>query len=297
MRPNHLSYNTTSLPWSYNGQMGATAQSDCKIDFGYSMGICPSLVPAQGITACLRGYYKDTVSSTAACQLCPTGTSTSMARAAVARSDCNVCRPGFGGVVDLANPRCGACTSGFWSSGYKSGGQACEACPKSANFTGKMVSMAVSERSLHRIDKGLLQTGSRGRSCCGLAATCPPATRHLASIVQKCHPHTYKPGDVHPRGVLPRVHHRRWQPPEQPLVGLHPHERLGPGADSGRVGLDNLPDFVQHQLSVPGALWIKRLACCCLGNWPCPMMPTQRHEESLLRTCGTSSRDLLSGPP
>ena len=140
--------------------MGATAQSDCKIDFGYSMGICPSLVPAQGITACLRGYYKDTVSSTATCQLCPTGTSTSMARAAVARSDCNVCRPGFGGVVDLANPRCGACTSGFWSSGYKSGGQACEACPKSANFTGKMVSMAVSERSLHRIHKGSLQAGS-----------------------------------------------------------------------------------------------------------------------------------------
>ena len=155
--------------------MGATAQSDCKIDFGYSMGICPSLVPAQGITACLRGYYKDTVSSTATCQLCPTGTSTSMARAAVARSDCNVCRPGFGGVVDLANPRCGACTSGFWSSGYKSGGQACEVCPKSANFTGKMVSMAVSERSLHRIDKGSLNTGSWGAPL----LLPPPSAPHL----------------------------------------------------------------------------------------------------------------------
>ena len=138
-------FNTTNAPWSYAGERGSDSPDDCKIDFGYSRGVCPAVAASQGIVACLRGYYKNVVSSTHSCTQCPTGTSTTMARAAVAKSDCNTCRPGFGvtgGAISPSAPACTACGSGTFSSGYVAGGQPCKDCPKAANFTGKMVSPA-----------------------------------------------------------------------------------------------------------------------------------------------------------
>jgi hypothetical protein len=61
------------------------------------------------------------------------------------KSDCNSCRPGFGGVIiTLTAPACTKCTSGTYAAGYKVGGEACSSCPKPTGYTGTMVSRNVS---------------------------------------------------------------------------------------------------------------------------------------------------------
>ena len=57
----------------------------------------------------------------------------------------DTCKPGFGlasspYTIDLTNPSCGRCLTGTYSSGFVASGQKCDECPKTANFTGKMVS-------------------------------------------------------------------------------------------------------------------------------------------------------------
>lgn len=74
---------------------------------------------------------------------CPAGQSTSLAMAAISASQCDVCRPGFGAnstTGAIGDGGCSICNSGYYSPGYKAGGQNCGACPKPENYTGKMVS-------------------------------------------------------------------------------------------------------------------------------------------------------------
>jgi hypothetical protein len=129
-------YNTSAAANATAGEYKATDAAQCRVDFGYFAG-------NGGIDACLRGWYKDTLGPHA-CSQCPAGTSTTKARAGLRISDCDTCKPGFGvasGVIaNLSAPSCEMCTSGTYSSGFKAGGQICDACPQSANFTGKMVS-------------------------------------------------------------------------------------------------------------------------------------------------------------
>ena len=85
---------------------------------------------------------------------CPASTTTTLTMAAVARSDCDACKPGFGSArIDLSAPACSICASGLWSPGFVSGGRACAACPRPDGFTGRMVS--------RRVSGG----GWRGRGC------------------------------------------------------------------------------------------------------------------------------------
>ncbi|KAI8470025.1 MAG: hypothetical protein J3K34DRAFT_521703 [Monoraphidium minutum] len=122
-------YNTTAP--------GAYEAGQCLVDYGYT----PARGGAGGVEPCLRGTYKSTLGD-AACTVCPSGTTTSaVALAATAESDCDACRPGFGAAsINLAQPECAACESGTWSGGRVSGGAACEAYPKPDGYTGRMVS-------------------------------------------------------------------------------------------------------------------------------------------------------------
>jgi hypothetical protein len=130
-------YNTSAAVNATAGELGATDAGQCRIDFGFFNG------STGRISACLRGYYKDTLGPQA-CNQCPAGTSTTKAQAGLKVSDCDTCKPGFGvaggKIANLSAPTCGICASGSYSSGFKAGGQACDACPQAANFTGKMVS-------------------------------------------------------------------------------------------------------------------------------------------------------------
>lgn len=132
-------YNTSVTANATAGEYKATDASQCRVDFGYFNG------SSNGIEACLRGYYKDTLGPQS-CTQCPAGVSTTKAQAGLKISDCDTCKPGFGvstadgKIADLSNPTCARCTSGKYSSGFVAGGQVCAACPQAANFTGKMVS-------------------------------------------------------------------------------------------------------------------------------------------------------------
>jgi hypothetical protein len=78
----------------------------------------------------------------APCTSCPANSSTAAGhRASVAVTDCDSCKPGYGGLTVTAGaPACAICASGTFSAGYKAGGPACDACPQLANYTGRMVS-------------------------------------------------------------------------------------------------------------------------------------------------------------
>lgn len=133
-------YNTSAIAGAMVGEMKSNASSTCQVDFGF-------YTSASGIEACLRGMYKDTLGntspSTSSCLSCPRGTSTTKRQAALLRSDCDTCKPGFGllsGVITLSNPGCDRCAAGTYSSGFVYGGQTCAACPKPAGYSGSMVS-------------------------------------------------------------------------------------------------------------------------------------------------------------
>ncbi|KAI8470468.1 MAG: hypothetical protein J3K34DRAFT_420601 [Monoraphidium minutum] len=136
-------YNTTNSTKSYSGEARSDAASDCKLDFGYQNGTNSGTVEP-----CLRGWYKDTVSFES-CTQCPAGTSTTITMAAVNKTDCDTCRPGFGaatasGKVNVTDKtaaiECAICPSGTYSPGFYAGGANCTACPTTQNFTGTMVS-------------------------------------------------------------------------------------------------------------------------------------------------------------
>ncbi|KIZ04286.1 hypothetical protein MNEG_3672 [Monoraphidium neglectum] len=135
-------FNTTNSANATSGELGSDAASDCKIDFGYHLfGSSASIEP------CLRGFYKGFIGN-GSCSQCPAGTSTTITMAAVAQTDCDTCRPGFGtGTADgkialgsLSNSSCSLCASGTYSPGFTQGGANCTACPTTQNFTGTMVS-------------------------------------------------------------------------------------------------------------------------------------------------------------
>ncbi|KAI8470423.1 MAG: hypothetical protein J3K34DRAFT_521329 [Monoraphidium minutum] len=136
-------YNTTNATSSTSGEPGSDSESDCKLDFGYQNG-----TNSGTIEPCLRGWYKPTVSFDS-CTQCPAGTSTTITMAAVNKTDCDTCRPGFGAattsgkinVTDInATIECTICASGTYSPGFYAGGANCTVCPKTQNFTGTMVS-------------------------------------------------------------------------------------------------------------------------------------------------------------
>jgi hypothetical protein len=138
-------FNTTNSANATSGELGSDAASDCKIDFGYHLfGSSASIEP------CLRGFYKGFIGN-GSCSQCPAGTSTTITMAAVAQTDCDTCRPGFGtGTADgkialgsLSNSSCSLCASGTYSPGFTQGGANCTACPTTQNFTGTMVSRRV----------------------------------------------------------------------------------------------------------------------------------------------------------
>lgn len=114
--------------------VGADSEIDCVIAAGYTTD------GSGGVKPCLRGYYKDGLGP-ATCDKCPNATTTTLTTTAIMLSDCNACRPGFGATsIDLTNPACTMCGSGFWSPGNVANGEACKECPRPAGFTGNMVS-------------------------------------------------------------------------------------------------------------------------------------------------------------
>jgi hypothetical protein len=129
-----LGYNTTDD--TLVGIKGADSEGQCDIAAGWEAD------GAAGVKQCARGYYKPTISNVA-CDKCLSGTTTSLMAGAIANSDCDTCRPGFGGAVDVNNPSCTLCTSGYYSPGYTPGGQDCVICPNPESFSGKMVSRNV----------------------------------------------------------------------------------------------------------------------------------------------------------
>ena len=97
--------------------------------------------------------------------MCPAGTTTTVRMAAVAVTDCNACRPGFGAFtsnaqIDLTKPpTCSLCGSGSYSPGNFAGGQNCMKCPQAQDFSGKMVSR-----------QGIFTPEVRGEGVCRLGA-------------------------------------------------------------------------------------------------------------------------------
>lgn len=131
-------FNTSATANATAGEMRSIAASTCQVDFGF-------YTSASGIEACLRGTYKANLGNvaigTTSCTTCPAGTSTTKRQAAILVSDCDTCKPGFGNAaINLANPSCSRCLTGTYSPGLVKGGQSCGECPKSANFSGTMVS-------------------------------------------------------------------------------------------------------------------------------------------------------------
>ena len=120
---------------------GASAATQCAIAAGWTYADLADA--AKGLAPCIRGSYKALIGN-ASCTTCPSGTTTTITMAATALSDCDSCRPGFGiGSVNLTSPSCTICSSGTYSAGYYTGGQACASCPKPSLFTGTMVSRQV----------------------------------------------------------------------------------------------------------------------------------------------------------
>ena len=136
-------YNTTadgSTP-STSAVEGASADTQCAIAAGWTYADLADA--SKGLAPCVRGTYKALIGNDT-CLQCPSGTTTTITIASVARSDCDSCRPGFGNAaINLANPSCSICTTGTYSAGYTTGGAACSACPKPSLFTGTMVSREV----------------------------------------------------------------------------------------------------------------------------------------------------------
>lgn len=157
-------YNTSTSYTDLAPAVGATSDLQCKIAAGWTMA---GATIGLGIAPCTRGYYKDVLGNTS-CTVCPSGTTTTITMAAVARTDCDQCRPGFGAAsITLSSPQCTICPSGEYSPGYATGGAACVACPKPSLFNGLMVSRNVSplgapwgrRAALHCLHAGL------GRTC------------------------------------------------------------------------------------------------------------------------------------
>ena len=218
-------YNTTA-----NGAVpttaaltGASSASQCAIAAGWSY-VVPSDA-SQGLTPCNRGFYKDLIGNTT-CTQCPNATTTTIMVAATELSDCNACRPGFGvpsgSIASLSAPSCGICTSGTYSSGYFTGGQACLPCPKPSLFTGRMVSRQVrgwlsvvlvaSARHLAPLPNMFARVRCPPGNC-GQRATCQRTV-----CLPPLHPFA---GHRHARGLRARVPHRRrlcWLP----ALGHHP---------------------------------------------------------------------------
>lgn len=114
---------------------GATSQEQCVTAAGWTP-------VAGGVKPCPQGYYKPVLGDSA-CTKCPDGTWTSTDSGAVALSDCDVCRPGFGaddGAISTSGPSCQICPSGTFSPGKVRGGAPCQACPNPSGFLGRMVS-------------------------------------------------------------------------------------------------------------------------------------------------------------
>lgn len=117
---------------------GADAEADCRVDAGWFLSDAANAT--KGLSQCPKGTWKELLGNVA-CTTCAAGTTTSITEGATALSDCDACKPGFGGVIaDLSAPTCTKCTSGFYSPGNVKGGANCTACPKPSLFTGKMVS-------------------------------------------------------------------------------------------------------------------------------------------------------------
>lgn len=127
-------YNTTTTAGGTSPAEGADAQTDCAVAAGWTVD------GAGGIKPCVQGFYKSLLGSSA-CVKCPNGTTSTLTIRAVALSDCDACRPGFGNAaVEPAAPGCALCASGTWSFGYVQGGKACEPCPRPTGYNGSMVS-------------------------------------------------------------------------------------------------------------------------------------------------------------
>ena len=156
-------FNTTdqALP-SKVAKQGASASENCAVDFGWSY--VSSSDTSKGLKPCTRGFFKDTLGG-ATCSQCPNGTTTTITIAAVAKSDCNACRAGFGSSsVNLAAPACGMCDSGTYSPGFIAGGAACLTCPTLEHFTGLMVTRPGAATSAECIgefptDAGTMENG------------------------------------------------------------------------------------------------------------------------------------------
>jgi len=136
-------YNTTNTttPVTY-ALTGSDEPTDCQIAAGWQLAVAGD--STKGLAPCTRGNYKELIGETT-CSQCPNGTTTAITVAATELSDCNSCRPGFGGSsIDLEAPVCAMCLSGTYGSGYKVGGEVCTDCPKPDGFTGDMVSRNVS---------------------------------------------------------------------------------------------------------------------------------------------------------
>lgn len=140
-------FNTTNATMAAEGEPGSDSPADCKLDFGFQNSTSGAAGP------CLRGWYKDRIGNVL-CTRCPLGTSTTVTYGAVAKTDCDACRPGFGvsaldGKIvlpEVSDASCVICGSGEVSAGYASGGQRCLPCPQAQNFSGRMVSRKVGGR-------------------------------------------------------------------------------------------------------------------------------------------------------
>jgi hypothetical protein len=131
-----VGYNTTALnSVDGSGVEGASDAAQCQIGQGYepdSLNLAPK--------PCDKGYWKDTINATA-CTVCPLGTTTSVSSGAIARTDCDSCRAGFGAAsIDLSNPSCTICGTGKYAMGVAVGPAACADCTKPSDYTGAMVS-------------------------------------------------------------------------------------------------------------------------------------------------------------
>jgi hypothetical protein len=151
-----LGYNTTDD--TLVGIKGADSAEQCDIAAGWEAD------SAAGVKQCVRGSYNPTISAVP-CTKCVSGTTTSLMAGAIAESDCDTCRPGFGGDVDVSAPSCTLCTSDYYSPGYTPGGQDCVACPHPESFSGKMVSRNVRTRRVLACFAHFV--------CLGPACTCP----------------------------------------------------------------------------------------------------------------------------
>jgi hypothetical protein len=130
-------YNTTTGPAGTVAVQGADSADDCVLAAGWTTN------GPNGILQCAQGTYK-TLLGTSDCVACPSATTTSIEQGATERSDCDTCIPGYGAAsINLQNPACAICESGFYSPGGIKGGEACAACAKPTGYTGNMVSRRV----------------------------------------------------------------------------------------------------------------------------------------------------------